>query len=208
MNKKPFLPACMNMRGVTLAELIISTIIISIVLIGVSTVNVAVRRMGRETEQDATAQVALTGMAEIVRQSALHAVGAATDPGIIINSDPSTNYVCFRIKMPGTWECYSVFQKSAGARTELYKGEELAPQPAQTAPLLYLGSITPDSLLAPGRVPIFNAGGNHFFEMELVTRAHPESNADRDIHGNPTRGTQDNPQVSVKLRVYPEAHSF
>jgi len=105
-----------NNRGITLAELLVASVMIGIVMIGVAAFSFAINNLYRSTNK--TVIIALRAKSALARitQDATLATGDEQDRGILsFSNDVDFNSICFRQDLlitpddytDDTWVCYN-----------------------------------------------------------------------------------------------------
>ena len=81
-------------RGLTLTELMITTVVIGIIMAGVLSSDIAVRRQSNAAFNNTLSSLNVQAMVERIIASATLAVGDSGNPGIVFNANPQN--LCFR----------------------------------------------------------------------------------------------------------------
>ena len=201
--------------AVTIAELIISTLIVSMVVVGVFSADYALRRMGESGARDVTVNIQTRSVAESVRDSVRKVLGALVQPltsdetGIDIST--ATKTICFRHDVQdGTgqftpannaddnWTCYTQIGTVVHRCEQLVAAACVAADPSVGS--LVSDQFTHATILALGPVVTSNpVTGEYFFEMTFVGRQDPSAGA-AFTAGSLSSGTDTNPQTVIKIR--------
>ncbi|HPN87974.1 MAG TPA: type II secretion system protein [Candidatus Omnitrophota bacterium] len=106
-------------KGLTLTELLVSTVLVGIVLIGVVSFNFAISQIERSSSKATILALETAAvMSQIVKDASL-AVGFSADPGII---NPNSTEIGFRQDVNGTPENYADDQWISYTRYDKYLG--------------------------------------------------------------------------------------
>ena len=219
-----------NTRGLTLTELLVTSMIVGMIMLGVVTADLAVRQAEQGSSRGALTSMRLSSMMTHITRNAYLAVGNSTNLGIIISAvqgvdlitDPSNNvnYICIRQDISNSpddfsndqWVCYTRIT-NAGV-TNLYtctKPPPAVPSNCTNADT-NLGQITSDSfgnsitsaaaLIDPLRPKfvIDDTVGSQSMYFEITLRSLYDTSKAED--------RLDNPRIQMTSRVSPDGHSF
>lgn len=192
-------------KAVTIAELIITTMIVTIIMAGVFGADLALRRMDKQVSGDTQVTLQTMALAEAIRSSVRSVHGDLAGDGNGIDINAGTNSICFRFDVSNTpndflddeWDCYTqigtkfyrcVKNPSDGpgacASTDKFVGSAVSDQ--------FTNAATPITIYTDSTT------GTYLFEMTLVNRLDPTAGA----AVNP-KGTLDNPQVIINIKESP-----
>ena len=197
--------------GITLAELIIATMLMSFVLAGVFAADLAVRRIDKMSAINSLVYLQTSALAEAVRSDIKQVHGYidngldSTKTGVFIDIPNQT--FCFRQdgnpESPAnfsddTWACYT--QIPAG--TNVYRCIAATPAACASTDTFY-GQLVSDqftnAVIPPPSVTANQSTGVIYFSMLFVGRKVPSAGADVNA-GLLKVGTVDNPQVTYYLK--------
>jgi type II secretory pathway pseudopilin PulG len=195
-----------NDHGMTLFELLISTIIVGFMVGGIFSAYFAMQSMDRGASRRAYVIMELRAVAEHMRHNIAQAYGTSLNPGIDINNGGGVNnWICARQDTnltPGNfaddqWACYT-WRVPPATRDRVYFCLNAAP--GNCAATTFVGRSIRG-------VPAFNTATG-LFSMLLINRFDNSAGEVDDLLGNPTQGDEVNPQAVYRLQVHPDAHSF
>ncbi|MBF0484974.1 MAG: prepilin-type N-terminal cleavage/methylation domain-containing protein [Candidatus Omnitrophica bacterium] len=207
--------AAHSYKGITLAELLVSLVVVGVVMVGVTAADHAFRRLDRENTHDSTLYVRAMALAEMIRKDANLAVGSALSPGVQIDTT-ANNFLCFRQdnnhdgsidNNPGTvapfigvrdsWQCYSKPGDTA-ADVDVFKCTKTIPAGPSVCAVgdtgyQYVGKMAWDVFTIAPNPPTF-VGTK--FTFTLIDRDDPTS-----------AQSISNPEVRIPINVNPPAYS-
>ena len=100
----------LNKKGLTLTELIVSTIMIAIVMLGIAAFSVAIKHIQESTNKSTILTMQMAGAMSHITKNATLAIGYIGDPGIYTGDAAGGNanpYVCFREDRASTPASYA-----------------------------------------------------------------------------------------------------
>lgn len=220
-----------SLRGITLSELLIATLIVSIMVVGIMSTDYAIRRIDRDSSRDTTLSLQTAALAEQYRQAAIKAIGDAQNTGIRISptQDDETNFICFRHDDEAnptpsnynddTWQCFTRLSSDGSSvgvdvftctMSAAYGPREC--ERASTPDLSnvhFVGRLVTDVFIINALKPDVEAPSFDIppgmFSLQLISRVDPTAGTEP---ANWPNGTDSNPQVVTKIEISPEAHSF
>ena len=150
-----------NHKGLSLAELLVATILMGIVMLGVISVNYAVKRMESTTSRSTILGIQTAAAMNHMTRNGLLAVGYEGNQGIVIEqtTPPSVSYLSFRQDINSTPTDFNddqwVIYTDAGQANHLYTCRQDAVTGA--VPNTVAGPCSPgQSLLLLDNVGLFN----------------------------------------------------
>lgn len=199
-------------KAVTLAELIITTLIVSFVLGGVFAADLALRRMDKNASSDTRIMLQVRALAEVIRSSARRVHGDLEDTGFYISKPDKT--FCFRydvgvgtpvqatpeIYTDDNWDCYT--QINTDFYRCFFSTQPASPSKCTATDGSFVGGAVTDQFAnAAITLPavIATAAGDFYFQMTLVNRLDLADSADV-VAEKLTTGTVANPQVVLQIK--------
>lgn len=127
----------LNRSAMTLAELIIATLITSIMLAGIMSADHSIRVLNRDITGDVWLSMQTGAIYDAIRADATRAIGHSQDQGVVVSAtDDNNNYFCFRhdnanphtpaIFTDDNWVCYTLLGASGPTRTDLHRCQKAA----------------------------------------------------------------------------------
>lgn len=203
-----------NNRGITLAELLVASVMIGIVIVGVASFSLAIRNMENSTNRTVVISLKTkTAMAILVKDASL-AVGDPLDNGIATYDVGGNRSICFRQDAdnePSTytgdlWTCY--FQDATGALDGPLESCGTFPSASGNVPVqdnvdCDAGSLRKDILDLEDGAPIWydvildGSGRLGYIRLDLQTIYNPS------LPENPIT----NPRYTIHTKIVPQGHS-
>jgi Tfp pilus assembly protein PilE len=197
-----------NDRGMSLAELLISTIIVGFMVTGIFTAYNNLQGMDRGASRRAAISMEIQSVTEHMRHNAVMAIGTSLKPGVAVNNTADdTNYVCFRQDVSTTpqnlsddrWRCYTWL---GAPRVNVYFCSSAiggAPGACAATDLLIGQAYNTQSAVWDPTTGLFS--------IWIIDRYDLSAAVALDGLGNPTQGNETNPQSYFRLVVHPDAQS-
>ncbi|MBF0594312.1 MAG: hypothetical protein HQL22_05025 [Candidatus Omnitrophica bacterium] len=199
------------MRGITLVELLICTIIVSIMTVGIFAGSLALQKMNNSITDRSALYIRTQRIVDTITNDAVNTTGTSSNTGICINNqlDNDNNYICFRNAL--NWACYTRLGSGIN-RVNLYRCTQPITASCSTgsasspcaslcgAAACVAGSSTlVDTLVYNVFAVNSPAFSNGVFTMPVINRVDPTGGSG---------GSMTNPQVAFEIIAYPEGHSF
>ncbi|MBN1869625.1 MAG: prepilin-type N-terminal cleavage/methylation domain-containing protein [Candidatus Omnitrophica bacterium] len=103
----------MNKKGLTLAELLVASILISIVMIGVASFSASMQQFQNSTNRTTILAMRTMSVMNQIERDGYLAIGDETNPGVVIGGTANKESICFRHDADGdpmtydnNWVCY------------------------------------------------------------------------------------------------------
>lgn len=205
------------LKGITLTELSVCTIIISFMLLGVFAANRTILSANNRGLTSDSLFLKTLYTAEHISRSASLATGTALDMGYTTFASPVETF-CFRhdVNNPASftddiWVCYTRLNDAGtGLGVNLRYCEGVTPAACTLGGSVFIGTLVMDSFNPCFNFPLFCDGS---FSLKIINRLDPLAGSDWET--GPfmgidllTKGTEENPQVVHEINVHPEMHSF
>jgi len=182
-------------RGMTLAELLISLVIVAFMMVGIYATDHAVRSMNVKVSDDVTLTVQARSISEYIRRDAMKMTGELGNVGF--DNTSYANTFCIRQDNEADpkpadytndiWVCYTL----RDSNKDLYRCAGL---PGDNHASCDSGGTFIGRIMASNPLPSFV--NNHFFQKLHILH-------DPTINQNSTT----NPGVDIDISVYPAGHS-
>ncbi|MBF0595313.1 MAG: prepilin-type N-terminal cleavage/methylation domain-containing protein [Candidatus Omnitrophica bacterium] len=198
------------MRGITLTELLITTVIVSIMMAGIFAGSLAIQGMNKAVTDRSELYIRTQKIVDTIMSDASQATGTSANVGVCINNtSDDQNYFCFR--NAANWACYSRLNNASNYRVLLYRctyaitascltGSVSSPCASSCgAAKCSTGDTYVDTLVTDVFSAVQPAFSNGIFTMPVINRVDPTVGS-----GTSTK----NPQVTFDIIAYPEGHSF
>jgi Tfp pilus assembly protein PilE len=202
-----------NNRGITLAELLISTIIVGIMLGGIFSSYYTLQIMDRGASRRTAVAMGLQAIAEHMRHNAALAHGTVitvAEEGFKFRDNPGNdNYICMRQDVNATpgnlnddrWACYTMIGNPRAEIRFCYSAVGGIPVTCGAGDT-FVGNAFLDWL--PPQLDVATG----LFSVLIISRFDHSAGIAVDGSGDPTQGDEVNPQSSFLLQVHPDGHSF
>ena len=192
------------LKGMTLTEILVATMLVAIVMLGAVSVDYAVRNARKSASQDASLTMRTQATMLLISRDANAAVGDASDPGIV--DSPAVGALCIRKEKGGDintysddeWTCY--WQNG----TNIYRClKDIATGPTQCNtgdPVVGTASVDcPNGGLCFKYDFVFNEITKEIYlDIAITTRSKPSAAAD----------PINNPEYTASTHISPSGHGF
>ncbi len=191
-----------NQTGLSLTELLISTVIIGTIMLGIMTFSTSVRQMQSASSRTRYTDMKLAAAMKALKRDALQAIGDRLSPGIVVNSG-TFETICFRHDLAltpldytdDTWACW--MSSTSDVLRRCFDPSTMPPTSvaectASTDDRQYF------QLTNTNFFTINTGGGGRFDSVTLTLSAH-------DINAPVDPLT--NPEMTLTMDVSPPAHS-
>ena len=193
----------MNKNGLTLAELLVATILMGIIMVGVASFSYTVKRMQDSTSRASVLAMSTAGAMTHMTKNAARAVGEQDDLGIDLAADDSS--MAFRQDRNETPDDYTddvwiIYVVDTNTLSVCEDADDAIPEPANCTGA---NSTVLTQQLDPNNLPVFEfttdeANLQMYIDITLNTIFAP---------GDPVSPVT-NPTYSMTTRVTPAGHSW
>ncbi len=198
--------------AVTMAELIVASIIVTFMMAAIFSVDYGLRKSGSNVSSEALINIQAQYLVNKIRMSVRSLHGSPSNTGVNIYLNNTNSSLCFRhdVQVSGAftpeiytddnWTCFS--KPGDLDQTAVYSCELTAVGTCTTGGT-FEGYVVKDMFthanIADPVLVADGATGEYYFQMTVVGRKTPSAGAAVSA-GALTAGTTDNPQVSITFR--------
>ncbi len=191
-------------EGLTLTELLVSTILIGIVMLGVVGFSLSIKQFQDSASRTTTLRMRLASAMDLLVEDAKLAVGDTINPGIAVYQNSTDQSICFRhdVNDPSSyaddiWICYY-----HGTTYSLYRyvGTSSANVPCSSASTCSVGTTSIEHV-----IDLVHEGDGEFFQF--LSDGSIEFTIKTSYEPSKLSHPIDNPEYSLTTRVMPLAHS-
>ena len=198
--------------AITLAELIVASIIVTFMMAAIFSVDYGLRKSGNNVSSEALINIQAQYLVNKIRRSVRSLHGTPSDTGVNIYLNNTNSSLCFRhdVQVAGAftpdiysddnWTCFS--KPGNLNQTAIYSCELMAVGTC-TAGDTFEGYVVKDMFtdanIADPVLVASAATGEYYFQMTVVGRRTPSAGVNVSA-GVLTSGTTDNPQVRITFR--------
>lgn len=199
-------------KGLTLTELLVSTVLVGIVMVGIASMNYAVKQVQESTNKSAIISLRTAGAMSYIVREGMQAIGDSDSPGIVLDQPTPANcdWVSFRQDINDTAEDYSddawkIFIRDLNANT-LRMCQQTNAQGGSNPNINTNCSVANSRTISQQIQDVTfelvqddsTANLDFYLDVSMTTRYTPDSN----VH------PIDNPEYSLQTKISPIAHSW
>lgn len=206
-----------NQKGLSLAELLVSTVIIGVIMMGIVSVDYALRSTDQQQSRSSITAIRTAAVLDDIVKTSTQASGDAATRCVQIGNitTNATNYICI-YRDYGTpaeysddnWQCFTRIGTNIHKCTRSLAADK--GQCATTDPIV--GSVTIDTFDAPDTPSVIAANPDFYFEVVIKNRFDPTRPVPG-VGGVDTAGARysvaipkeymTNPKVRLSARIAP-----